>query len=276
MPGTRIKASVVRYDGARDLLILSVGKARKEVFWDDLRPGTLLEARVTGTNKGGLDLDIKGVRAFMPISQIDTRRIEDATPFVGKKFQVEVTRVDREDRNLVVSRRALLEQEEYEQKGNALARLSEGEILKGTVVKTNNHGAFVNLGGVEGLIHQSKLDAWRRETGRREDLQVGAEVEVEIQRVDTERERISLDIKRGTITDWSASAANYEVGEEFTGWVSATSEKGLHVSIEDDVEGVIPRERVLEMKDPPAKGDIIRTCITSIDPEKKVIELKPL
>ena len=189
MPGTRIKASVVRYDGARDLLILSVGKARKEVFWDDLRPGTLLEARVTGTNKGGLDLDIKGVRAFMPLSQIDT---------------------------------------------------------------------------------------WRRETGRREDLQVGAEVEVEIQRVDTERERISLDIKRGTITDWSASAANYEVGEEFTGWVSATSEKGLHVSIEEGVEGIIPRERVLEMKDPPAKGDIIRTCITSIDPEKKVIELKPL
>ena len=276
MPGTRIKASVVRYDGARDLLILSVGKARKEVFWDDLHPGMLLEARVTGTNKGGLDLDIKGVRAFMPISQIDTRRIEDATPFVGKKFQVEVTRVDREDRNLVVSRRAILEQEEHEQKGNALARLSEGEILKGTVVKTNNHGAFVNLGGVEGLIHQSKLDTWRRETGRREDLQVGAEVEVEIQRVDTERERISLDIKRGTIADWSASAANYEVGEEFTGWVSATSEKGLHVSIEDDVEGVIPRERVLEMKDPPAKGDIIRTCITSIDPEKKVIELKPL
>ena len=276
MPGTRIKASVVHYDGVRDLLILSVGKARKEVFWDDLRPGTLLEARVTGTNKGGLDLDIKGVRAFMPISQIDTRRIEDATPFVGKKFQVEVTRVDREDQNLVVSRRAVLEQEEYEQKGNALARLSEGEILKGTVVKTNNHGAFVNLGGVEGLIHQSKLDAWRRETGRREDLQVGAEVEVEIQRVDTERERISLDIKRGTITDWSTSAASYEVGEEFTGWVSATSEKGLHVSIEEGVEGVIPRERVLEMKDPPAKGDIIRTCITGIDPEKKVIELKPL
>ena len=276
MPGTRIKASVVRYDGVRDLLILSVGKARKEVFWDDLRPGTLLEARVTGTNKGGLDIDIKGVRAFMPISQIDTRRIEDATPFVGKKFQVEVTRVDREDQNLEVSRRAVIEQEEHEQKGNALARLSEGEILKGTVVKTNNHGAFVNLGGVEGLIHQSKLDTWRRETGQREDPQVGAEVEVEIQRVDTERERISLDLKRGTLTDWSASAARYEVGEELTGWVSGTSEKGLHVSIEDGVEGVIPRQRLLEMKDPPAKGDIIRTSITSIDPEKKVIELKPI
>ena len=91
-----------------------------------------------------------------------------------------------------------------------------------------------------------------------------------------ERERISLDLKRGTLTDWSASAASYEVGEELTGWVSGTSEKGLHVSIEDGVEGVIPRQRLLEMKDPPAKGDIIRTSITSIDPEKKVIELKPL
>ena len=108
------------------------------------------------------------------------------------------------------------------------------------------------------------------------DHQVHPAVPVEIQRVDTERERISLDLKRGTLTDWSASAASYEVGEELTGWVSGTSERGLHVSIEDGVEGVIPRQRLLEMKDPPAKGDIIRTSITSIDPEKKVIELKPL
>ena len=276
LPGARIKASVIRYDAQKDLVLLSVGKARKEVFWDDLRPGSLLEARVTGTNKGGLDLDIKGVRAFMPISQIDIKRIEDATPFIGRKFQVEVTRVDREDRNLVVSRRALLEQQALEMKGNALARLSEGEILKGTVVKTNIHGAFVNLGGVEGLIHQSKLDTWRKETGHVEELQVGAEVEVEIQRIDTERERISLDLRRGVVLDWSASAASYEVGEEFTGWVARTSAEGVHVSLEEGVEGIIPRERLLNLEDPPVKGDIIRTCITSIDPEKKIIELKPL
>ena len=274
--GTRIKASVIRYDPSRDLVLLSVGKARKEVFWDDLRPGALLEARVTGTNKGGLDLDIKGVRAFMPISQIDIKRIEDASPFVGKKFHVEVTQVDREDQNLVVSRRAVLEQQAVELKGNALARLSEGEVLKGTVVKTNHHGAFVDLGGVEGLIHQSKLHTWSKETGQSVELEVGAEVEVEIQRVDTERERISLDLRRGSALDWSASAASYEVGEDFTGWVSRKSPDGVHVAIEEGVEGIIPRERLLDMKDPPLKGDIIRASITRIDPEKKLIELKPL
>ena len=276
LPGTQIKASVIRYDAAKDLVLLSVGKARKEVLWDDLRPGSLLEARVTGTNKGGLDLDIKGVRAFMPISQIDIQRIEDATPFVGKKFRVEVTQVDKADQNLVVSRRAILERQALELKGNALARLSEGEVLKGTVVKTNHHGAFVNLGGVEGLIHQSKLHTWRKETGQSAELEVGAEVEVEVQRIDTERERISLDLRRGVALSWSASAASYEVGEEFTGWVSRTSAEGIHVSLEEGVEGVIPRERLLDMKEPPLKGDIIRTAITSIDPEKKMIELRPI
>ena len=274
--GTRIKASVIRYDGARDMVLLSVGKARKEVFWEDLRPGSLLEALVTGTNKGGLDLDIKGVRAFMPISQIDIKRIEDATPFVGKKFRVEVTQVDREDQNLVVSRRAVLEKQAVELKGNALARLSEGEILTGTIVKTNNHGAFVDLGGVEGLIHQSKLHTWSKETGQSAELAVGVEVEVEIQRVDAERERVSLDLRRGSVLDWSASAANYEVGEEFTGWVSGKTADGVHVAIEEGVEGLIPRACLLEMKNPPLKGDVIRTSISRIDPEKKIIELRPL
>ena len=276
LPGTRIKASVIRYDAAKDMVLLSVGKARKEVFWDDLRPGSLLEARVTGTNKGGLDLDIKGVRAFMPISQIDIKRIEDATPFVGKKFRVEVTQVDKADQNLVVSRRAVLEEQALELKGNALARLSEGEVLKGTVVKTNHHGAFVDLGGVEGLIHQSRIHTWRKETGQNEELEVGDEVEVEVQRVDTERERISLYLRRGVALNWSASASSYEVGEEFTGWVSRTSAEGVHVSLEEGVEGIIPREIVLNLKDVPIKGDIIRTRIAGIDPEKKLIELRPI
>ena len=101
-------------------------------------------------------------------------------------------------------------------------------------------------------------------------------VEVEVQRVDTERERISLDLRRGVAVNWSASAASYEVGEEFTGWVSRTSAEGVHVSLEEGVEGIIPRETVLNLKDVPIKGDIIRTRIAGIDPEKKLIELKPI
>ena len=271
--GTPISANFVRYDADRDLVVLSVRNARKEVFWEELRPGDVLEGSVTATNRGGLTLDIKGTRAFLPVSQIELTRVENLDPYVGKKLRVEVTSFDRADQDIVVSRRAILERDAQELRGKALAGLSEGEVLKGTIVRINDFGAFVDLGGVEGLLHASKI---RQELGSTESLQVGGTLEVEVQRVDPERERVGLDFKRVATSDWSVSIEGYTVDDEITGWVSRVSADGAWVSIEEGIEGLIPRTLLLGLADAPQKGSIVRARIREIDREGRLIELEPI
>jgi small subunit ribosomal protein S1 len=271
--GTTITASFVRYDPERDLVILSVSGARKEVFWEELHPGVVLEGTVTATNRGGLTLDIKGTRAFLPISQIELTRVEDLEPYVGKKLRVEVTSFDRADQNIIVSRRVILERDAQELRGKALSRLGEGEVLKGTIVRINDFGAFIDLGGVEGLLHASKI---RQELGGMAKLEVGSTLEVEVQRVDPERERVSLDFKRVATSDWSVSIEGYEVGDEVTGWVSRLSADGAWVSIEEGIEGIIPRTLLLDLADQPQKGAILRSRIRKIDRESRRIDLEPI
>jgi ribosomal protein S1 len=274
--GSKLRASFERFDRRRDLAVLSVRATRREVVWDQLRPGVVLEGVVKEANKGGLILDIKGERAFLPISQIERERVEDAGAYLGKNLLCEVTSFDRASGNLVVSRRTLLERQAEELKGLALARLGEGEALTGTVVRLNEHGAFIDLGGVEGLLHASKLKERRRELARGGALEAGDQLEVVVTRVDRERGRVSLDLKAVAGASWSQSVEGYAIGDEATGWVTRVTEEGAQVSLEEGVEGVIPRRLLLERRAAVKRGDILRCRITALDRESRRIELAPL
>lgn len=271
--GDRIEARFVRYDRRRDLAVLSVREARREVFWEELRPGLIVEGLVTGTNKGGLTVDIKGHRAFLPVSQIELSRTEDLAPFVGQKLVCEITRVDRADENIVLSRRTILEREREETRANALAGLTEGEVLKGRVTRVNEHGAFIDLGGVEGLLHVSKIRARHQELGRAEELNPGRELEVELRRIDREQGRISLDFHRVAAEGWTTSIEGYVVGDEVTGWISRLSPTEAWISIEEGIEARMERAH---LEPHAARGTIVRGRIYSIDHQARRIELRPI
>jgi small subunit ribosomal protein S1 len=273
--GSTLEASLVRYDPRRELVVLSAGAARKQVFWEDLRPGIVLEGLVTAVNKGGLTLDVKGVRAFLPISQIERQRVEDASSYVGKKLRCEVTSVDRQSENVVVSRRVVLDREAEELRGKALARLREGEVLEGTVTRLSEHGAFIDLGGVEGLLHQSKITARRNEFSEEEPLRVGKRLEVEVVRVDAERGRVGLDFRRVSADTWNVSIEGYEVGDEVTGWVTKLTPEHAVLGIAEGVEGLLARRHLVARREPLQRGNILKARITGIDLEKRSIELEP-
>lgn len=272
--GGAIQATFERHDAARDLAILGVREARRQVMWDELRPGMVLEGTAIEVNRGGLVLDIKGVRAFLPLSQIDVARVEEPAHYVGQRLVCEVTSVDRADENLVVSRRVLLEREAETQRGLALSRLSEGEVLKGTVTRVSEHGAFVDLGGIEGLIHASKLQHQRRELG--EELRPGSQLEVVVTRIDRQRGRVSLDSRRVAGDTENRNLEGYETGDEATGWVTRISADGAHVSIEEGVVALMPRSFLLDLRDPPTRGSVVRVAITRIDRDKRLLEVKPV
>ena len=270
--GDTIKAEFVRYDPSKEAAILTVKGVRKEVAWESLRVGAVLEGTVVSTNKGGLILDVKGIRAFVPISQIERNRVEDLDPYMGRKFHVVVTSFDRASENLVASRRELLDAEAEEDSHRFLATLSEGETFTGTVVRVTDHGAFIDLGGSDGLLHASKIRKHLK--GRDAKLEVGQRVPVEIVRIDKERGRIALDFKREETTSWGQLAEDYEVGDEVTGWVSRTTETGIVLSIEDGIEGFLSHTDAASLPTEPLPGDIVKAVITAIDPVERTITLK--
>lgn len=273
--GERVRAQFERYDKRKDVAVLSVSGVRREIVWEDLRRGAMVEGVVTAVNKGGLSLDVKGVRAFMPASQVSRGHIEDFSSFVGQKLLCEVTNVDRASHNLVLSRRTILEREAEAEKVNVLARLSEGEVLKGTVVRVNEYGAFVDLGGTDGLIPASKIHAHVKSKALPEPLKEGQQVTVHVVRVDREKGRISLDLKQLAADTWKRAVEGYVVGEEVTGWISRASPSEVIVSIEEGIEGVIPEGFVPLLGENGRPGTILKAVVFAIDAEKHRILLRP-
>ena len=273
-PGESIEAEFVRFDRAKQHAVLSINSVRKQVFWEELRRGSVLEGEVIDTNRGGLTLSISGERAFMPISQIDRSRVEDLQPFVGQRMICEVTDFDVSSHNLVVSRRNILEREAEEERGLALSRLSEGEVLGGTVRRLTEHGAFIDIGGVDGLLHASKI---RQELKGEPDavLEVGQRIDVEIVRIDPERERIALDFKQVVPDEWGEAIGDYAIGDEVMGWVKQRTDAGAILSIDEGIHGLLPAVHLPNLKEEPLPGALVKATIASIDPEARTITLKP-
>jgi small subunit ribosomal protein S1 len=261
---------------------LSREKAKRLAAWIDLEQameeGRIVEGYVSGKVKGGLTAMVNGIRAFLPGSLVDTRPVKDTTPYENKTMELKVIKLDRKRNNVVVSRRAVLEASQGADRESMLANLTEGAIVKGIVKNITDYGAFVDLGGIDGLLHITDL-AWRRVKHPSEVLTVGDEVEAKILKFDQEKNRVSLGIKQMGDDPWNGLARRYPQGTRLFGKVTNLTDYGSFVEIEQGIEGLV---HVSEMdwtnkNVHPSKvvslGDEVEVMILEIDEARRRISL---
>ena len=237
--GAELDVIVTGFNAEEGLYDLMIPNAAASVEnWDDLRDGITVEAMVTGHNSGGLECEVNHIRGFIPVSQISLYRVEDLEQFVGERFTCLVTEANRERRNLVLSRRAVLEREKEEARAQLLESLEPGQIHEGVVRKLMDFGAFVDIGGVDGLVHISQLD-WGRIEHPSEILEEGQTIKVRILKVDPSGNRISLGYRDMLENPWESVDSKYPVGATVTGKVAKIMEFGAFVQLERGVEGLV-------------------------------------
>ncbi len=261
---------------------LSREKAKRLAAWHDLElameEGKIVEGFVSGKVKGGLTAMVNGIRAFLPGSLVDIRPVKDTTPYENKTMELKVIKLDRKRNNVVVSRRAVLEASMGADREAVMENLKEGAIVKGVVKNITDYGAFVDLGGIDGLLHITDL-AWRRVKHPSEVLTVGDEVEAKILKFDQEKNRVSLGIKQMGDDPWNGLARRYPQGTRMFGKVTNLTDYGAFVEIEQGIEGLV---HVSEMdwtnkNVHPSKvvalGDEVEVMILEIDEARRRISL---
>jgi ribosomal protein S1 len=281
-PGDMIEVRVDHFDTAEGLLILSLKGAAVEANWENLKKGLIVEARVTKVNKGGLDVEVDGIRGFLPIGQIDINRVEDASIYVTHKFNVVVTEVNAREKNLVVSRRDLLEQERAESREKTWKELEEGQVRTGVIRSVKDFGAFVDLGGVDGLLHIGDM-SWTRLKDVGDTVKPGQKVEVKILKIDRTTQKVSLGLKQLMPSPWDLVEDKYERGHTYKGRVTRLMDFGAFVELEPGIEGLIhiselSPNRVRRVTDIVKPEQEVEVRILKIEPEAKKISLsiKPL
>ncbi len=221
---------------------LSREKAKRAKTWDRLEQAMendeTVKAIVTGKVKGGLTVEVDGVRGFLPGSLVDVRPIRDFGFLEGKEIEVKIVKLDRKRNNIVVSRRAVIEAENSVEREALLANMEEGAVLKGIVKNLTDYGAFIDLGGVDGLLHITDM-AWRRVSHPSEVVQVGDEIEVKVLKFDKEKNRVSLGLKQLEEDPWSDMVARYPIGAEVMGKVANITDYGAFIEIEPGIEGLV-------------------------------------
>ena len=281
-PGDVVEVVPDRFDPEEGILLLSLKGAAVEANWENLRKGLIVEARVTKTNKGGLDIDVGGIRGFLPIGQIDINRVEDAAVYVNQKLRVVVTEANQREKNLVVSRRDLLERERAEQREKTWATLEEGQIHVGVVRTVKDFGAFVDVGGVDGLIHIGDM-SWARTSDAGSLVKVGQEVQVKVLKIDRQTQKVSFGLKQLMPSPWDEVEDKYERGQVINGKVTRLMDFGAFVELEPGIEGLIhiselAGKRVMRVKDHVSPGQEVEVRILKIEPEahKISLSLRPL
>ncbi len=278
--GDEIEALVTQKEDKEGRLILSVKKARYERAWGQIEKTMKEDGVVTGTVievvKGGLILDI-GLRGFLPASLVDLRRVRDLHPFVGKQLECKIIELDRNRNNVVLSRRKYLEEAQSEGRKDFLERLHKGDVKKGTISSIENFGAFVDLGGVDGLIHVSEL-SWKHVEHPSEVVQVGQEVTVEVLDVDLDRERISLSLKKTQEDPWHQFAREHQPDEELDGEITKLVPFGAFVRVAEGVEGLVHISELSEKHVETAEqvvqvGMKVQVKIIEIDGDRRRISL---
>jgi small subunit ribosomal protein S1 len=275
--GTEVEIHIEGYDPANGLLLLSRQGAAVEADWSSVAAGMIVEAHVTSTNKGGLSVDVNGIRGFMPISQIDLYRVENPEQFVNQRLRCLVTEVIPEERNLVVSRRALLEKEREENREKLWLELAEGQVRTGIVRSIRDFGAFVDLGGVDGLLHVSEM-SWTRVQDPNSVVQPGQSLKVIVLRIDRERRKVSLGLKQLTQSPWDNAAANYPPNAVVQGKVTKLMDFGAFVELEAGIEGLIhiselANQRVRRVGDVVQPGQDVKVMVLRVDPAQRKISL---
>ena len=280
--GDQVDVYLERVENAAGEAVLSREKARREESWTRLeekyKSGERVEGVIFNRVKGGFTVDLDGAVAFLPGSQVDIRPIRDVTPLMNMPQPFQILKMDRRRGNIVVSRRSVLEETRAEKRSEIVARLEEGQVIEGVVKNITDYGAFIDLGGIDGLLHVTDM-AWRRVNHPSEIVNVGDTVKVQIIRINPETQRISLGIKQLESDPWEGIAAKYPVGSRFKGTVTNITDYGAFVELEPGVEGLIHVSEMSWTKKNIHPGKIISTSqevevqVLEVDPEKRRISL---
>jgi len=281
-PGDFVSVAIEALEDGYGETRLSRDKAKRLAAWLDLEKaleaGTLVKGIISGKVKGGLTVMTNGIRAFLPGSLVDIRPVKDTMPYEGKEMEFKVIKLDRKRNNVVVSRRAVLEASQGAEREALLANLQEGATVKGIVKNITDYGAFVDLGGIDGLLHITDL-AWRRVKHPSEVLAVGDEVTAKVLKFDTEKNRVSLGLKQLGEDPWVGLSRRYPTGTRLFGKVTNLTDYGAFVEVEQGIEGLV---HVSEMdwtnkNVHPSKvvalGDEVEVMILEIDEERRRISL---
>ncbi len=280
--GDTVDVFVERYEDRDGLIRLSREKARREEAWTDLEKSFKAAERVNGVIfgrvKGGFIVDLSGAVAFLPGSQVDIRPVRDVSPLMGTPQPFQILKMDAQRNNIVVSRRAVLEETRTEARSELMSNLSEGQVLDGVVKNITDYGAFIDLGGVDGLLHVTDI-AWKRINHPSEALQIGETVKVQVIRFNSETQRISLGMKQLEADPWDGVASKYPVSAKFTGRVTNITDYGAFVELEPGVEGLVHVSEMSWTKKNVHPGKIVSTSqevevmVLDTDSEKRRISL---
>lgn len=280
--GDEVEVFVDRYENKDGMAILSREKARREEAWNDLEKaldkGERVNGVIFGKVKGGFTVDLNGAVAFLPGSQIDIRPIRDVTPLLGVEQPFQILKMDKARGNIVVSRRAVLEETREEARAELIENLAEGTILDGVVKNITDYGAFIDLGGVDGLLHVTDI-SWKRINNPSEVLTVGETIKVQIIKFNNDNQRISLGMKQLEEDPWKDVEGKYSVGDTFAGKVSNITDYGAFVELESGIEGLVHVSEMSWTKKNVHPGKIVSTSqevkvkVLEVDPEKRRISL---
>jgi small subunit ribosomal protein S1 len=245
--------------------------------WEDVEEGQVVEVTITGSNKGGLECQIAGLRGFIPLGQLSMYRVEHPEDYVGQRLACVVTEANRDRRNLVLSHRAVMERERAEKRDALLAELAPGQMREGIVRSIKDFGAFVDLGGADGLIHISQL-SWDRVNHPSEVVEIGQKVKVRIEKFDPDTGKIGLSYREVGESPWANAASKYYVGARVNGTVSKLMDFGAFVKLEPGVEGLVhvselAHQRIWRPSDVLSEGQEVEVKILSVDTEQQRMSL---
>jgi len=276
-PGEEHEFRVVRYDRSEGLFYLAPVGAAQKAEWETLEVGQIVEARCTGTNKGGLAMEVAGHRAFMPAGQIDRFRVENLDECINQQYVCEVIEFDRKARNIVLSRREVIERERREAQERIWDKLEVGQDIEGIVRKIMPFGAFVDLGGVDGLIHVSDL-AYERVNKVEEVVKEGQKVTVRVLKLDRDNNRIGLGLKQRQSDPFESASESINEGDVLSGKVTRIAAFGAFVELQPGVEGLVhiselSHDRVNRVNQVVSENEIVQVKVLEVDPDSRRISL---
>ena len=280
--GDRIDVLLERKESEEGSLILSKEKADRINVWKDIsrscREGEVIEGEIVGKVKGGLSVDIGHIQAFLPGSQIDLKPIRNLDALIGQRLRFKVIKFNRKRNNIVLSRRVLLDEERKQLREETLKSLKEGDVVEGTVKNLTDYGAFIDLGGMDGLLHITDI-SWGRIGHPSEKLSVGDRIKVKILHFDQEKEKVSLGLKQALPDPWESLPRRYPIGSRLKGKVVNVTDYGVFVELEEGVEGLVHISELTwskKMKHPSKIvhiGDTVEVMVLDCDPAKRRISL---
>jgi len=280
--GDRVEVYLERIENAMGEAMLSRDRARREESWTKLEQsfedGERVEGVIFGRVKGGFTVDLNGATAFLPGSQVDIRPIRDAAPLMNVPQPFQILKMDRRRGNIVVSRRAIMEESRAEARSEIVQNLEEGQVIEGMVKNITDYGAFVDLGGVDGLLHVTDI-SWRRVNNPSEVLTIGQTVKVQVIKINPDTQRISLGMKQLESDPWEDIASKFQIGEKLSGRITNITDYGAFVELNDGIEGLVHVSEMSWVKKNVHPGKIVSTSqevevmVLEIDPVKRRISL---